>query len=92
LILVFFDDVPLIRDDYEGAAAFTNALLPHGIAATDIDMLICAVAFRTGAQIFSTDPDFTRYAEHLSNQVVPALIDCPCTPRTLPYATQNPQI
>ena len=60
-----FEDSPLITSDYEEAARFSNSLLPHGVVGTDVDLLICAAAARLGAQIFTTDPDFERYAVHL---------------------------
>ena len=63
--LTNFEDAPLTTHDYENAARFSNLLMPHGVVGTDVDLLICAAAYRLGARIFTTDPDFVRYAEHL---------------------------
>jgi hypothetical protein len=60
-----FDDVPTAREDHERAAAFFNACRSRGITPTAIDMLICALASRHDLAVFTTDRDFTRYAEVL---------------------------
>ena len=48
--------------DYDRAAAFFNDCRAAGIAATPIDMLLCAIASRHDVAIFTTDEDFPRYA------------------------------
>lgn len=48
--------------DYDDAATLYNACRAHGVAATSIDMLICAVAIRLNLPLFTTDADFARYA------------------------------
>ncbi len=63
--LRFFDDESVTLEDYEQAARFYNLCRAKGIAGTQVDMLICAVAHRLGLEIFTTDDDFTLYAEHL---------------------------
>lgn len=60
-----FDDEALLRDDYEHAARIANLCRAAGLASTPVDVLICAVAVRRGWEIFTTDRDFERYAEHV---------------------------
>ena len=50
--------------DYDLAARFFNTCRAKGIAGTPIDLLLCAVAHRCRAPIFTTDRDFERYAPH----------------------------
>jgi predicted nucleic acid-binding protein len=57
------DDLAPDTDDYERAAEYANECVRHGIAATTIDMLICAVAIGRGVPILTTDDDFARYAQ-----------------------------
>jgi predicted nucleic acid-binding protein len=54
-----------IPSDYVQAARFFNLCRSHGIAGSNADMLICAIACRHEASIFTTDPDFPGYAKHL---------------------------
>lgn len=65
-VLQAFPDEELSSSDYEEAARCYNRCRAKGIAASAIDMLICAVALRRQIAIFTTDPDFTHYAKHLS--------------------------
>jgi len=60
-----FPDEPLGIEDYEAAARGSNTCRAKGIAATIVDMLICAVAHQGGMSIFTTDPDFENYARCL---------------------------
>jgi predicted nucleic acid-binding protein len=60
-----FVDEPVSMGDHERAAEHYNTCQSHGIQGSHIDFLICAVAERLGAPIFSLDADFTRYARHL---------------------------
>ena len=59
---------PYLRNspsDYVQAARFFNLCRSHGVAGSHGDMLICAIAYRHEASIFTTDPDFPGYAKHL---------------------------
>jgi predicted nucleic acid-binding protein len=60
-----FGNVELDEGDYEQAALATNRCIRGGIAGSSADLLMCAVALRYDWQIFSTDRDFSRYAELL---------------------------
>jgi predicted nucleic acid-binding protein len=59
-----FSDEPVGIEDHEAAAKTSNICRAKGIAATVVDMLICAVAHRRGMSVFSTDPDFESYARY----------------------------
>jgi len=61
-----FQDEPLGREDYEGAAEMTNRLTSIGIACSPIDVLICAAAKQRDWEIFSNDRDFERYSVEFS--------------------------
>ncbi len=65
-----YEDVALAPDDYENAARMSNLCRESGIAATPIDMLICAVSQKRGWPVFSTDRDFIHYAKVLSIQMM----------------------
>lgn len=60
--LRFYPDVPLSASDYEEAARIHNDCRSAGIAGSDVDFLICAVAARRDWEIFTLDKDFERYA------------------------------
>ena len=60
-----FDDLPIIEADYEEAARVFNVCRKKGVQGSHIDFLICAVAIRHSAAVFTTDKDFTNYAKHL---------------------------
>lgn len=60
-----FRSLEVLPGDYDQAARFFNVCRSRGITGTPIDMLICAVAFRYNASIFTTDPDFPQYARHV---------------------------
>jgi predicted nucleic acid-binding protein len=60
-----FQDPPTSSEDYEQAARFHNVCRAAGVAGSPIDFLICALASHHGAEIFTTDDDFNRYALHL---------------------------
>jgi len=64
-ILRAFPDEPLTTADYEAAALASNQCRSKGLAVSVSDMLICAVAQSRDWAIFSTDPDFSRYAKIL---------------------------
>jgi hypothetical protein len=60
-----FDDLPIVEADYEEAARIFNACRKKGVQGSHIDFLICAVAIRHSAAVFTTDKDFTDYSKHL---------------------------
>jgi len=53
-------------EDYEEAARAKNQCRSSGIAASPVDMLICAVALRHDWEIFTEDPDFSHYRRALA--------------------------
>ena len=55
-------DVPLTNDIWTLAAQYFNTCRANGIAPAAIDMTICAAAVAHALPIFTSDPDFTRYA------------------------------
>ena len=61
---VYPDEVMSV-DDYEAAAKAGNDCRAQGISGSAVDFLICAMALRREWAIFTTDPDFGRYAEAL---------------------------
>jgi predicted nucleic acid-binding protein len=65
-----FPDVEMDAGDYEEAARASNQCRRSGIAGSPVDLLMCAVAFRYGWQIFTTDRDFARYAAVLPIQLL----------------------
>ena len=58
-----FPDESLETSDYEAAADAGNKCRGRGVAATLPDMLICAVAHARDWSVFSTDPNFQKYAK-----------------------------
>jgi hypothetical protein len=60
-----FRDEAINTSDYEAAAKANNDCRARGVGVTAVDILICAVAARREWTIFSSDPDFERYAEVL---------------------------
>lgn len=63
--LSYFDNTPVLDDDYVVAAKFYNQCRQNGIQGSHIDLLICAVAVRLDCPIFTTDKDFGFYQQHL---------------------------
>ncbi len=63
--LRYFENTLIIDDDYVNAAKFSNICRKNGIQGSHIDLLICSVSVRLGAQIFTSDKDFTFYKNHL---------------------------
>jgi predicted nucleic acid-binding protein len=61
-----FPDFPLIQEDYETAAAFSNDCRRTGIQGSTTDYIICAVSARHELPIFTVDSDFTGYQQHLA--------------------------
>lgn len=64
-----FPDEEASLADYEAAAKAGNACRARGIAVSVSDMLICALAMAREWAIFSTDPNFKKYAKILSIQL-----------------------
>jgi predicted nucleic acid-binding protein len=69
--LRFYDDTTLETEDHEEAARMSNTCRRRGIAGSSIDFLLCAVAARRRWMIFTTDPDFKRYARVLDLHLLP---------------------
>jgi predicted nucleic acid-binding protein len=63
--LVAFDDLSIVEADYEEAARVFNTCRKKGVQGSHIDFLICAVAMRNSAAVFTTDKDFANYAKYL---------------------------
>ena len=63
--LKYFENTPIVDDDYVQAAKFSNTCRKNGIQGSHIDFLICAVAYRLQSQIFTTDKDFGYYQNHV---------------------------
>ena len=63
--LNYFDNEPILDDDYIEAAHFFNRCRQKGIQGSQTDLLICAVSVRLDAEILTTDKDFTFYQQHL---------------------------
>lgn len=64
-----FVDQPISTADHERAAEHYNTCQSHGIQGSHVDFLICAVAERLTATVFTLDTDFIRYARHLPIQL-----------------------
>jgi len=60
-----FRYLEILPGDYVEAARFFNLCRSHGVTGSHVDMLICATACRHGVPIFTTDPDFAGYAQHV---------------------------
>ena len=67
--LKYFENTPIIDDDYVQAAKFSNICRKNGVQGSHIDFLICAVAYRQKSLIFTTDNDFGYYQNHLPVQL-----------------------
>lgn len=60
-----FPDEPLETEDHEEAAECFNLCRARGITGTAVDMLLCAVARRRPAAMFTTDTDYGPHARIL---------------------------
>jgi predicted nucleic acid-binding protein len=56
-----FENTPILDTDYELAAEFSNRCRKEGVQGSHTDFLICAVAYRIEAPIFTSDRDFENY-------------------------------
>lgn len=60
-----FPNLELVSEDYELAAEFYNTCRRSGVQGSNIDFLICAVAYRRSYSILTTDGDFALFSQHL---------------------------
>ena len=60
-----FPDLPAMTADYVLAAKFFNICRSNGVQGSNTDFLICAIAANNHTPIFTTDGDFTHFAEYL---------------------------
>jgi predicted nucleic acid-binding protein len=68
-VLRAFWDVEIATPDYELAAELHNLCRRKGVQGSSTDFLLCAVAIRRDAAVFTTDDDFARYAMHTNVQL-----------------------
>jgi len=71
-----FENTAILDDDYLVAARFYNQCRKQGVQGSHIDLLICAVAVRLNAAIFTTDKDFGFYQHHIPIQIYPISLVC----------------
>ncbi len=64
-VLAAFPDEPILREDYEEAASCFNRCRARGIQGSNTDFLLCALALRLKAPLFTTDRDFEHFAKVL---------------------------
>ena len=64
-----FDDHVLTTRDYENAARAATLCTRAGVAATSVDVLICAVALDRQWPVFTVDEDFSRFQKVLKFQL-----------------------
>ncbi len=60
-----FENTKIVDEDYVIAAKFSNECRKKGVQGSHIYFLICSVAFRLEAEIFTTDKDFKHYMKNL---------------------------
>jgi predicted nucleic acid-binding protein len=60
-----YGDTAVHTEDYETAAAKSNACRSKGVQGALVDFLICAVAVRLNAEILTVDRDFMHFAKHI---------------------------
>jgi len=70
--LSYFENTPILDEDYIIAAKFYNECRQKGIQGSHIDLLICAVAVRLNVQILTSDKDFGFYQQRLPIKLYPA--------------------
>ena len=64
-----FQDYAIRTNDFEQAAQFFNQCRIKGIQGSNIDFLICAIAFNNNWQIFTTDQDFLHFQQIIPIQL-----------------------
>ena len=69
--LSYFENTPILDEDYITAARFYNECRQKGVQGSHIDLLICAVAVRLNVPIFTSDKDFGLYQQHLPIKLYP---------------------
>jgi len=63
--LSYFDNDPILDEDYVRAAQYHNSCRRRGIQGSHTDYLVCSCAFRLQALIYTRDNDFRHYARVL---------------------------
>jgi len=63
--LQYFENTPIVDEDYIQAAKFSNICRKNGLQGSHGDFLICSVAYRLQAHIFTTDNDFGNFQIHI---------------------------
>jgi predicted nucleic acid-binding protein len=63
--LQYFENAPIVDEDYIQAAKFSNTCRKNGLQGSHVDFLICSVAYRLQAHIFTTDNDFGHFQIHI---------------------------
>ena len=69
--LSYFENTPILDEDYITAAKFYNKCRQKGVQGSHIDLLICAVAVRLNIPILTSDKDFGFYQQHLPIKLYP---------------------
>ena len=64
-----FQDYTIRTNDFEQAAQFFNQCRIKGIQGSNIDFLICSIAFNNNWQIFTTDQDFLHFQQIIPIQL-----------------------
>ena len=64
-----FPDERITTRDHEATAMQSNACRSRGVSPSVVDILICQVAVSRGWPIFTSDPDFQRYAKIIPIQL-----------------------
>ena len=73
--LSYFENTPVLDEDYISAAKFYNECRKNGVQGSHIDLLICAVAVRLDIPIFTSDKDFGFYQQHLPIKLYPLTLE-----------------
>lgn len=60
--LSYFENEPILDNDYVRAAQYHNSCRGKGIQGSHTDFLICSCAFRLQASIYTRDGDFQHYS------------------------------
>ena len=66
-----FPDLSIETSMYEQAADFYNTCRQRGIQGSNIDFLICSIAYNYEMPIFTIDNDFRLFEEHLPIKLYP---------------------
>lgn len=69
--LSYFENTPVLDEDYILAAEFYTECRRNGIQGSHIDLLTCAVSVRLDIPIFTTDKDFGFYQQYLPVKLYP---------------------